>query len=48
MEAGSEKLRYIVGYAEAINSRGERASIGLNDIYKLAENLGSSITVAEY
>jgi len=48
MEAGAEKLRYIVGYAEAINSRGERASIGLNDIYKLAENLGSSITVAEY
>jgi len=48
MESGAEKLKYIVGYAEAINSRGERVSVRLTDIYKLAERLGSDISLAEY
>jgi hypothetical protein len=36
MEAGAEKLRYLVGYATAIRN-GETIQIGLNDIYQLAK-----------
>lgn len=50
MGIGSEKMRYLHGYAEAINSEGERASITLDDIYKLAVKLGAGekVTLAEY
>jgi len=51
MESGAEKLRYIVGYAEAINNKGERESISLNGIYELAAGLTDkpeNITQAEY
>lgn len=51
MESGAEKLRYIVGYAEAINSDGERADVSLNNIYALAADLTDrpeDITTAEY
>ena len=48
MGAGAEKLRYINGWAEAYNNKGEKRVIGLSDIYKLAEELGSEITRAEY
>jgi hypothetical protein len=51
MESGAEKLRYIVGYAVAINSQGEQVSIGLNDIYDMARGLTDrpqDVTVAEY
>ena len=48
MEAGAEKLRYVCGYAEAINNKGERRSINLNHIYELASELGSNITDASY
>jgi len=47
-EVGHEKLRYLTGYAEAINHRGERASVGLEDIYRLAAELGSTVTEAAY
>ena len=50
-EAGAEKLRYLVGYAEAINSKGERRAVSLNDIFKLAAELTDrpeDITPAEY
>jgi hypothetical protein len=51
MGAGAEKLRYINGYAEAIDNTGERVSINLNAIYNRAlEKFGSEkeITMAEY
>ena len=51
MECGAEKLRYVTGWAEAINSKGERMSISLNDIYDIAASLTTSakeITRCEY
>ena len=51
MEAGAEKLRYIVGYAVAINSKGEREEVSLYDIYELAAGLTDkpeNIIPAEY
>ena len=51
MGAGSEKLRYINGYAEAIDSKGERVSINISNIYELAEQKfgeGKEVTHAEY
>jgi len=48
IEAGHEKARYISGYAYAVNSKGERRAVNLNDIYKLAAELGSDVTEAEY
>ena len=48
MEAGSEKLRYINGYAVAYNNKGESRIVTLNSIYDLAKELGSNITRAEY
>ncbi len=51
MECGAEKLRYVVGWAEAINNKGERKFIQLGDIYDLAEELTDkpeNITKAEY
>lgn len=37
MESGSEKVRYVTGSAIAVNHKGKTVSVGLNDIYKLAE-----------
>ncbi len=51
MESGAEKLRYIIGFAEAINNKGERKTISLNDIYDMAKdmtNRPNDITTAEY
>lgn len=39
-EAGSEKLRYIVGYAIAVNHEGEVLSVSLRDIYGKIEDAG--------
>lgn len=36
-EIGYEKMRYLVGYAIAINSSGEVRSIDLDDIVRIAE-----------
>ena len=47
-EAGAEKLRFINGYAIAINNKKETKQINLDDIYALAKELGSNITKAEY
>lgn len=43
MECGSEKLRYLTGYATAVNAAGETKQITLDDIYELADTLGSSV-----
>lgn len=48
MEAGAEKLRYIVGSAVAINNKNERAEISLEDIYDGARGLGAHCTRCEY
>lgn len=48
MEAGAEKLRYVVGQAIAINNKGEIRTIDLTRIYDLARELGSNVTLAEY
>jgi len=48
MEAGAEKLRYICGYAVAVNNKGETRQISLNNIYDLAKEIGTNVTIAEY
>jgi hypothetical protein len=37
MEAGAEKLRYIVGVAQAVNSKGEFLTVSIDDIYELVK-----------
>lgn len=48
MEIGSEKYRYLTGYAIAVNNRNEQLRIDLDDIYSLAETLGKHVTQATY
>lgn len=51
MEAGAEKLRYVAGWAAAVNAKGEVVEIGLHAIYDMAkQKFGDDveITVAEY
>lgn len=52
MEVGSEKLRYLIGYALAINNKLESREISLYDIYKIAQDEladnGRTVTLAEY
>lgn len=46
---GAEKLRYLTGYAVAVNWKGEIVSVGLDDIYaKAFEAFGIQPTYAEY
>jgi hypothetical protein len=47
-EVGAENLRFVNGYAVAVNNKGERRDISLENIYDLAKELGSNITKAEY
>lgn len=47
-EIGFEKMRYLSGYAVAVNSKNESKSIGIEGIYDLATELGDSITRCEY
>lgn len=51
MSAGAEKLRYISGWALAVNSSGQTEEISLSDIYEKAKRLTKkpkAITTAEY
>jgi len=52
MEVGSEKLRFIIGWALAVNNKGETRLINLSDIYDIAKaeltNKPDRVTVAEY
>lgn len=51
LEVGAEKLRYLVGYALAINNAGETRVVSIDDIYAKAGELTSrpeQISVAEY
>lgn len=47
-QAGAEKLRYINGYAIAVNNKSERRTISLDDIYTFAKELGKNVTLAQY
>jgi len=48
MEVGAEKMRYLNGYAVAINNQGEERTVSLNDIYERAADLGADVTAASY
>jgi hypothetical protein len=39
MEIGNEKMRYLSGFAYAVNAKGEEKKIDLGDIYLLAHEL---------
>ena len=47
-ESGAVKLRYINGFAIAVNNKGERRVISLDDIYVHAKELGKNVTLAQY
>lgn len=48
MGTGAEKHRFLSGFAEAYNNKGETKTVNISDIYALATNLGSNITQAYY
>lgn len=49
MEIGSEKYRYLSGYAVAVNSKGETREVILSkDIDALAHELGDHVTEVSY
>lgn len=50
METGAEKLRYLCGYACAVNDKGEYLEVNINDIYtKVSDEWGiDDISTAEY
>jgi len=48
MESGAEKLRYVMGLAWAVNSKGEIVQVSLHDIYEMANQLGKNYTACEY
>jgi hypothetical protein len=48
VHTGHEKLRFLDGYAIAINKEGKTMQVSLDDIYDKAKSLGSSITRALY
>lgn len=49
MASGREKLRYVTGYAIAVDHTGRQVTIALNDIYDLAKKeFGVTPTFAEY
>lgn len=39
-EVGSEKLRYLVGYAVAVNHKGETLSVSIDEIYQMVQEAG--------
>ncbi len=47
IEAGAEKLCYVTGCAIAINSKGDKCSVSLDEIYERAKAIGKNITKAE-
>lgn len=48
VEVGNESARYVRGYAEAFNNKGDCVSLSLDNIYTMAKQLGNNITEAEY
>lgn len=50
MEAGAEKMRYVTGYAQAVDHTGKVVQVGLSDIYDKAKSAFgvTDITPAEF
>jgi hypothetical protein len=49
IEVGAEKLRYLTGWATAVNSKGYTVDVDLDEIYERAnDNLGDEVTDASY
>lgn len=48
MEVGSEKMRYLNGWAIAFNNKGEEETVDLGSIYTLGKRLGKNITECSY
>lgn len=48
MTTGAEKLRYLTGYAQAINNKGERREVNINSIHELAKEIGEHIEHCSY
>jgi hypothetical protein len=51
MEVGNEKLRYVTGYAVAVNAQGKTVRVHLDDIYDRAAQLmldGATLTEVAY
>lgn len=48
IEIGAEGMRYLSGFADAVNSKGEVVHVCLDDIYGKAISLGNNITEAAY
>ena len=51
MGIGMEKMRYLDGYAVAINTTGQKRALRLDDIYDLAKEIApqkSTVTQALY
>lgn len=49
MEIGYEKLRYLIGYGWAVNSKGETRAVNLEDsILELAKQLGTQVTGVDH
>jgi hypothetical protein len=50
VESGHEKLRYLTGYAVAVNNKGKSVSVSIQDIYQKAQKLThkKDIAQAEY
>lgn len=42
---GSEKLRYLVGFAYAVHSNGETVEVNLNEIYREAQEAFPNTTI---
>jgi hypothetical protein len=49
-EVGAERLRYLVGYSVAVNHRGERLSVSIDDVYEKvrAAGWGDGVSTATY
>ena len=49
-EVGAEKLRYLVGYAVAVNHRGETLSVSIHEIYQKVREAGwnNDVSTASY
>jgi len=48
MEVGAEASRYLTGWATAVNSKGDRVDVDLDEIYERAKSLGGDIPDAAY
>ena len=48
MQVNHDKMRWLDGMAWAVNSRHERQTVALSDIYELARPLGPFVTEALY